>query len=240
MEQVFRGLPLDVCLLYLDDILVPGKTFKDHLQNLGQVLRRLRKVNLKLSPEKTTLFQKEVTYLGHVVGEMGISTDPSKISAIESWPIPSKRKDVKRFLGLCSYYRRFIHGFADIAHPLHAIAQGNDVKLRWSEEANAAFHKMKQLLTSAPVLGYPNSEDEFVVDTDASNVGLGAVLSQVQDGQERVIEYYSRALSKSERNYCATRKELLAVVQAVKHFHPYLYGRQCYRFEVTMPRYSGY
>ena len=123
-------------------------------------------------------------------------------------------------------YRRFIHGFADIAHSLHAIAQGNDVKLRWSEEANAAFHKMKQLLTSAPVLGYPNSEDEFVVDTDASNVGLGAVLSQVQEGQERVIAYYSRALSKSERNYCATRKKLLAVVQAVKHFHPYLYGRQ--------------
>ena len=104
MEQVFRGLPLDVCLLYLDDKLVPGKTFKDHLQNLGQVLKRLRKANLKLSPEKTTLFQKEVTYLGHVVGEMGISTDPSKISAIESWPIPSQRKDVKRFLGLCSYY----------------------------------------------------------------------------------------------------------------------------------------
>ena len=226
MEQVLRGLPLDVCLLYLDDILVPGKTFDSHLNNLRQVLQRLRNANLKLSPEKTNLFQKEVTYLGHVVGERGVSTDHSKICAIESWPLPNNRKELKKFLGLCSYYRRFVPNFAEVAHPLHELAQDAGANFEWTDEAKKTFQNLKQLLTSTPVLGYPDSRGEFVIDTDASNYGLGAVLSQTQDGVERVIAYYSRALSQAERNYCATRKELLAVVQAVKHFHPYLYGKK--------------
>ena len=139
MEQVLRGLPLDVCLLYLDDILVPGKTFDSHLSNLRHVLQRLRNANLKLSPEKTTLFQKEVTYLGHVVGETGVSTDHSKVCAIESWPLPSNQKELKRFLGLCSYYRRFVPNFAEVAHPLHVLAQDTEANFKWTDEAKKAF-----------------------------------------------------------------------------------------------------
>ena len=125
-----------------------------------------------------------------------------------------------------SLRRRFVHGFADIAHSLHTLAQVKDAEFSWTAEANCAFAKLKERLTTAPVLGYPNPEGEFVLDTDASSFGLGAVLSQLQNNEEVVIAYYSRTLSRSEVNYCATPKELLAVVQSIKHSHPYLYGRR--------------
>ena len=153
MEQVFHGLSLDVCLLYLDDILVPGKTFDHHLHNLTQVLQCLRDANLKLSPEKTTLFQKQVTFLGHVVGEEGISTDPTKINSILSWPVPGNTKELKRFLGLCSYYRRFIPGFSNIAQPFHWLAQVRDGEFDSSDEANTAFDYLKEALST----GIPKS-----------------------------------------------------------------------------------
>ena len=229
MEQGLRGLPLDVCLIYLDDILVPGKSFDDQLNNLHVVFQRLRQANLKLAPEKCTLFQSEVHYLGHIVREEGVSTDPAKVQAIQSWSRPSNRKELKGFVGLCSYYRRFVPRFAEIAHPLHSLTKGDGTgkaAFAWIQDIEEAFTKLKRMLTAAPVLGYPNEHGQFIIDSDASNHGLGAVLSQVQGGQERVIAYYSRALTQSEIHYCATRKELLAVVQAVKHFHPYLYRRK--------------
>ena len=224
MEQVLAGLPLSTCLVYLDDILVPGCTFKEKIHNLQQVFERLQSAGLKLSPKKCSLFRKEVKYVGHVVKKQGVTMDPEKVQAVQEWPRPTNATEVKRFLGLCSYYRRFIKGFADIAQPLHQCTEKIQ-SFNWTPEVEQAFLKLKHALTEAPVLGYPNPDDPFILDTDASSYGTGAVLSQLRDGQEHVIAYYSQVLNRPERQYCTTRRELLAVVKAVKHFHPYVYGR---------------
>ena len=149
----------------------------------------------------------------------GISTNQSKIRTVQDWPQPTSVKQVRSFLGLCSYYRKFIRGFATIAKPLHKLTE-KVTKFEWTTDCETAFNSLKEALTNAPVLTYPDPSKEFILDTDASGVGLGSVLSQNQDGCEKVIGYYSRTLSKSERQYCVTRRELLAVVEAVKHFHP--------------------
>ena len=225
MEQVLAGLPLNVCLVYLDDILVPAQTFEDGISNLRTVFWRLQNARLKLSPRKCTLFQRQVKYLGHIVTEDGVATDGEKIQCIQTWPRPSGVSEVRQFLGLCSYYRRFIANFTDVAQPLYQCT----VKCRsfhWTPETEEAFQKLKKLLISAPVLGYPDPDGYFILDTDASAHGIGAVLSQVQQGEERVLAYHSRALSKPETHYCTTRRELLAVVKSIEHFHHYLYGRQ--------------
>ena len=164
----------------------------------------------------------QVKYLGYVVSQRGISTDPDKMEAIRSWATPNSAKEVRSFVGLCSYYRRFIAGFSDISQPLVWCAE--ESPFTWTPEADAVFQKLKAALTEAPVLGYPTPDDQFVVDTDASLTGVGAILSQLQDGQEKVISYYSSSLSRAERNYCATRRELLSILKAVRRFHPYLYG----------------
>ena len=186
MEQVLAGLPITVVLVYLDDVLV---SFPDHVFNLRQVFQRLQRAKLKLAPKKCVLFQREVDYLGHVVGEKGISTDPIKIRAISSWPIPVNASEVKSFIGLCSYYRRYIPSFSDIAQPLYQCSEGKP--FIWTPAAEAAFSRLKQALTSALVLSYPSSNGKFILDTDANNNGIGVVLSQLQDGQERVIAYFS-------------------------------------------------
>ena len=222
MEQVLAGLPFNTALIYLDDVLVAGRTFPDHISNLRIVLQRFRTASLKLNPKKCSLLQKQVKYLGHVVSGEGIAMDPEKVESIRSWPTPTTAKEIRSFVGLCSYYRRFIAGFSNLVQPLLKCA---DTAFTWTTEAEEVFHKLKTALTEAPILGYPNSEDEIVLDTDASLTGVGAVLSQLQDGQEKVIAYYSCSLNKAERNYCVTRRELLAVIKAVRRFHPYLYGR---------------
>ena len=226
MEQVLFGLPMSVALVYLDDILVPGRSFEAQLANLKLVFERLRKAKLKLSPKKCFLFRREVKYLGHVVNEEGISPDLSKIEAVTLWPTPTSATEVKSFLGLCSYYRRFVPSFADVARPLHRSADGSP--FQWTQETEGAFQELKKALTEAPILAYPNPDAKFVLDTDASGTGIGAVLSQRCPSEERevVVAYFSKALSIQERRYCVTRRELLAMVKAIKHFHVYLYGRK--------------
>ena len=204
MERVLSGLPWEVCLLYLDDIIVHAKTFKAELERLRWVFARLREAGLKLSPKKCHLFKKRVVFLGHVVSEEGVSTDPEKIKAVCEWPTPTSASTLRSFLGLCSYYRRFVRGFANIAAPLHRLTE-KDKAFVWTHECDVAFHRLKQVMSQAPVLAYPTSEGAFVLDTDASNTGIGAVLSQKQGGEERVIAYFSRSLTKSERQYCVTR-----------------------------------
>ncbi|GFT80534.1 retrovirus-related Pol polyprotein from transposon 297 [Trichonephila clavipes] len=154
METVLGGLSCEACLVYLDDIIIVGHSFEEHLKNIRRVLQKLKEANLKLSPTKDHLFRREVTYLGHII-----------------------------------------------------LAEGD-------------------ALTSVPVLAYPEIGKQFILDTDASHESIGAVLSQEIDGQECVIAYFSKYLSRPERNYCVTRKELLAIVKALEHTHPYLYGRR--------------
>ena len=225
MEKVLSGLPWEVCLIYLDDIIVHGREFGEAMQRLRTVLQRLRDAGLKLSPKKCILLQRSVPFLGHVVSDHGVSTDPKKIEAVRTWPYPRTAKDVKSFLGLCSYYRRFVRGFADIARPLYKLTE-EQREFRWTRECEDAFCQLKSLLTTAPILAFPTLDGLFILDTDASNTGLGAVLSQIQGEEEKVIAFHSKSLNKSERNYCVTRKELLAVIVAVKTYHHYLCGRQ--------------
>ncbi|UYV73615.1 K02A2.6-like [Cordylochernes scorpioides] len=218
------GLTWKTCLVYLDDIMVMGRTFEEHLRNLQEVFDRFRANNLALNPKKCQLFQKSVKFLGHIVSTEGIRTSDDKIFAIKNWPEPRDKHELRSFLGLCTYYRRFVEGYADIAAPLHRLTEAR-ASFHWNEECEKAFRALKRSLCSSPILAYPQPGTNFILDTDASNLGIRAVLSQVQDEDERVIEFFSRVLTKVERNYCATRKELLAIVKAVEHFHKYLYGQ---------------
>ncbi|UYV63913.1 K02A2.6-like [Cordylochernes scorpioides] len=224
MELVLRGLTWKTCLVYLDDVMVMGRTFEEHLKNLQEIFNRFKAANLGLNPRKCQLFQKKVEFLGHTVSAKGIQTSESKILAIRDWPKPKDKHELRSFLGLCTYYRRFLEGFADIAAPLHRLTEAKST-FHWNQDCENAFVTLKGGLCSSPVLVYPQPGMRFVLDTDASNSGIGAVLSQVQDGEERVIEYYSKILAKPERNYCVTRRELLAIVRSVEHFHRYLYGQ---------------
>ena len=227
MQLVLSGLQWSKAVLYLDDIITFGKTFDETLLNLELVFERLRKAGLVLKPSKCRLFQESVEFLGHVVSQEGISCDPNKLEAIKNWPKPQKVKDVRSFLGLASYYRKHIRSFATIAAPLNALTKKN-AKFIFDEQCEKAFQTLKDKLCTDPiVLAYPNKEGTFVLDTDASLYGVGGVLSQLQDdGQEKVISYASRTLSKTQQNYCTTMRELLAAVAFIKHFHHYLWGRR--------------
>ena len=189
------------------------------------VFRRLLQAGLKLKPEKCVLLQKSVKFLGHVVSKDGVSTDPDKTRAVADWPVPTSVSEVRSFLGLCSYYRRFVKDFATIAAPLNALTRKN-ARFVWSSDAQSSFEALKVALTSPPVLAMPQDQGEFIVDTDASNTSIGAVLSQVQAGEERVVAYASRALDRREQNYCVLRRELLAIVFFLKHYKQYLLGRE--------------
>ncbi|XP_026022288.1 uncharacterized protein LOC113021785 [Astatotilapia calliptera] len=224
MDRVLAGMQWETCLVYLDDIIVLAKDVSGMLQRLGQVFYRLQQANLKLKPAKCCLFRREVAYLGHVVSEHGVATDPSKVQKVQMWPTPTSIQEVRRFIGLASYYRRFVKDFASIAEPLHNLTKKN-AHFQWHAEHQAAFDKLKCRLTSAPVLRYPLDHGEMTLDTDASDTGIGAVLSQMQQGVERVLAYGSRKLSRTEQNYCTTRRELLAVVDFTSHFRQYLLGR---------------
>ncbi|GFV07696.1 retrovirus-related Pol polyprotein from transposon 412 [Trichonephila clavipes] len=168
---------------------------------------------------------KEVNYLGHIISAEGVRTDPEKVSAVKNWKRPENLRELRSFLGLCTYYRKFVKGFSNIARPLHKLTESKQ-KFQWTKECEDSFLQLKEALTSSPILIYPQPDKPFILDTDASNESVGAVLSQEIDGQERVVAYWSKCLSKPERNYCVTRKELLAIVKAIEHFHHYLYGQK--------------
>ena len=224
MDIVMKGANFEICLVYLDDIIVYSEDADEHLRRLEIVFSKLQKARLKLKPSKCKILQKRVAFLGHVVSDEGLATDPEKIAAVIDWPRPENQTEVRSFLGLCSYYRRFVKDFATIASPLHTLS-GKNQNFNWTESCEESFSQLKRALTSSPVLAMPKDAGKFILDTDACEVSIGAVLSQVQDGVERVIAYSSRKLSKPEKNYCVTRKELLAVVYYVKAFRMYLLGR---------------
>ncbi|KAL5502169.1 hypothetical protein EMCRGX_G008896, partial [Ephydatia muelleri] len=206
--------------VYKDEIMV-----ETHVKQLKEVLERLKIAGLKIRPKKCHLLQTSVQYLGHVISAEGIRTDPQKVACVSNWPVPRNSKELQSFLGLASYYRRFVKDFAHIASPLHALTEKGREWV-WSKECNDAFFDLKKRLVSSPILTLPDFSLPFVLDTDASGDGLGAVLAQNVDGVERVVAYASRALSRTEKKYCATRREMLALVWAARHFRPYLYGRK--------------
>ena len=215
-----HGLVGRCCLVYLDDVIVLGKSVEDHLANLQAVWSRLHKAGLRLKPSKCTPFKWEVNYLGFVVSVHGVATDLENVSAMERFPTPTD-------LGPCVLLPRFVPNFSVIANPLFALTR-KDTVFHWNEPCQWAFDQLKMHLTTAPVLAYPNFSVDFKLETDASGAGLGAVLSQAQkDGSTRPIAFASHTLQSSKVNYGITELEALAVVWAVKHFHQYLYGHKC-------------
>jgi transposase InsO family protein len=227
MTIAMAGLNYEQCFVYLDDIIVFGRNLQQHSKNLISVLTRLRKVNLKLNPQKSQFLRKSVLYLGHQISEHGILPDPTKISAVEQYPCPKDANEVKRFVAFANYYRKFINNFATIANPLNKLSR-KGIKFEWTEECQTAFESLKRKLVSPIVLDYPDLSESntFMLTTDASKIGLGAVLAN-QNG--RPVAFASRALNKQETNYNTTEIELLALVWATKHFRPYLFGR---RFQI--------
>ena len=235
MESCLGELHLNWCIIYLDDIIVFSRTPEEHVHRLKSVISKLRAAGLKLKPSKCDLFKQQINYLGHVVSKEGVSTDPDKIAAVTQWPQPTTVTEVRSFLGFVSYYRRFIPNFSKVAKPLNQLLQNLEgtpsqmkkFKVYWGPEQQEAFETLQKLCTESPILAYADFKAPFVLHTDASGDGLGAVLYQVQDGQKRVIAYASRSLSKSERNYPVHKLEFLALKWAITDkFHEYLYGSE--------------
>ena len=224
MDTVLMGLNFDICLAYLDDIIVFSHDLQSHMERLERLFQRLREANLKLKPAKCSILQKRVTFLGYTVSESGIGTDPSKIEAVRNWPTPTNLRQSRAFVGLCQYYRRFVPNFSAISAPLHALTKKN-APFIWTPQCQSAFDQLKDALTGASVLALPNDEGQFILDTDASDKAIGAVLSQIQNGEERPICYASQLYDKDQQNYNVTRKELLALVTHVRKFRQYLLGR---------------
>ena len=219
--MVMQGLTWEACLVFLDDIIVISSTFEQHLERLSAVFGRLRSANLKLKPSKCKLFQLKVKFLGSVVSAKGIEPDPDKLTAISEWLVPANLTELRAFVGLASYYRRHVEGFSDIAKPLSELTKKNQPFI-WGPEQQTAFETLKDRLIKYPVLAPPLPEGKYIIDTDASDFAMGAVLQQEQHGTVRVIAYASKTFDAAERQYCTTRKELAAVIYALKEFRHYV------------------
>lgn len=226
VNSVLTGLNGAELFVYLDDIVVFSSTMEEHMLRITKVLQRLRENKLKLQPEKCKFLQKEVIYLGHLISETGISVDPNKFKAIKDFPIPNKVKQIKSFLGMMGFYRRFIPNFANIAKPLTNLLKKGE-KFIWTNDCDESFNLLKLKLISKPILQYPDFSKEFCLTTDASKSAIGAVLSQKDNEQNDLpCGYASRVLNDAESRYSTTERELLAFVWGVEHFNVYLYGRK--------------
>lgn len=211
---------------YLDDILVYSSTWEEHLDHLRFVLTQLQHANLTANIKKCSFAQPVVEYLGYLITSDGVRINPEKISPIMDYPVPRTTKDVKRFLGLCGWYRQYVPHFATLIEPLNdCLRKGK--KFIWDYEQQQAFNTIKQLIADATALSLPDFEKKFILRTDSSDVGLGAVLAQIDKNDvEQPIAFASRTLSKAERSYHATEKECLGIVWALKKFTPYLDGQE--------------
>jgi len=225
MDRVFKDYKGKFVSVYLDDITIYSKTFKDHLQHLQLVFNRLREVDLKLGEEKCEFAKTELCLLGHRIGREGRKPDPAKVEVVRNWPTPQTVKDIRSFLGLASYYRKFIPNFSIIAKPMFRLIQ-KDVPFEWTSACRMAFEKLKDSLVNAPILRHPNFDKPFILYTDGSYDGLGAVLSQKDENdQEVVIAYASKTIVGAQEKYGATELEMLAIRWAVEQFHVYLLGK---------------
>ncbi|XP_050665158.1 uncharacterized protein LOC126965563 [Leptidea sinapis] len=209
---------------YLDDIVLVTSSFDDHVTLLLQVLDKLRMANLTVNLEKCEFYRSQLKYLGYVVDAKGLRTDPDKISSILNYPTPTCRKDLKRFLGTATWYRRFVPKFSTIAGPLNKLTSSKKSAppFKWTDEADVAFRMLKECLVSAPVLFCPKYDLPFEIHTDASNYGVGAMLTQTIEGKEHPIAYMSRSLSGAEKNYSITERETLAVIVALEQWRCYI------------------
>ena len=224
MDCILAGLQWSSCLVYIDDIIIIRRSFEEHLHHLQQNLDRLKVAGLKIHSGKCHFLRYKVNFLWDIVSAGGVSSDPFKTSRINEWPTAKLVQEMQQFLGLANYYRHFIKDFVTIAKPLQQ-ATGKKHCFKWTEECAQGFNHLKDCLTLPPILAMPDWAKPFILNTNAYEVGIGAVSSQCDpDGSELVIAYASRLLTRIERNYCVTRKELLAVVTFLNHFRHYLIG----------------
>ena len=208
-------------LVFFDDILIYSRTYEDHLQHLSTVLSILQRDQWQVKKAKCTFARQEVAYLGYVVSAAGVATDSSKIQSIRDWPVPTNLKELRGTLGVTGYYRKFIRNYAIISQPLTALLK-KGVLFVWTLAAETAFQVLKQALISAPVLALPDFKEPFVIDTDACDMGIGAVLSQ----KGHPVAYVSRALGPRNRTLSVYEKEYLAILLAVQQWRPYLQTRE--------------
>jgi transposase InsO family protein len=227
MRKVFDGA--DYILNYIDDIVIYSKSVEDHEIHVQDAIRRLNSVHLRINTAKCHFFKQSIKLLGFTISKEGIHADREKLDKVPEWPRPTNTTEMQRFLGFANYFRRATPNYAKVAAPLEQIKYSKNYKADWTQKQESAFAAMKELLTSQPLLRFPDFRYTFNVATDASNVGLGAVLyQQIEMDDKRskihVIAYASRALSNPEKNYSATKKELLAIVFALEKFRTYIWG----------------
>ena len=221
MHIVLEGLE-DIAIPYLDDIIILGKTITDHQKNIETVFARLRKHNLKIKLKKCEFFRTQTKYLGFVVNGQGIMPDPDKVSAIRAMTEPTSVREVRGFIGMCSYYRRFVPGFSDIAAPLIELTKKFS-RFRWTEACQKSFDEIKEKLASASLLIYPDPSKPYTLYTDASDRGIGACLTQEMDGIERPIHFLSHKLSDTQSRWSTIEKEAYAIYYALEKLEHYLH-----------------
>ena len=229
MMQVICGLPQ--CNVFLDDILVFGATLEECENNLENVLRRLDKHSLTISPEKCSFFKNKCSYLGHIISDEGISPDPEKVVAIKQFPRPDNLHSVRSFLGLAGYYRKFIRNYSQIAAPLHQLTKGHvrkgkRISINWGEEEEEAFCKIKEAIVEDVTLVYPDFNEPFRLTVDASDRAVGGCLSQLdKEGRDRPVTFFSKKLLPAETRYDAVSREALAIIYGLKINRQYILGR---------------
>ncbi|KAL4303471.1 hypothetical protein GQ457_10G029000 [Hibiscus cannabinus] len=221
MNDLFRPFLRKFVLIFLDDILVYSRNWQDHLEHVRQVLQKLQANGFVAKRSKCTFGQTTVEYLGHIVSQKGLAVDSAKVEAIRAWPIPTTLKEVRGFLGIASYYRKFIKGFATIAAPISDLLRKGH-SFEWTEAAQSAMNRLKTCLCSAPVLGLPNFDKDFQIETDASGTGIGAVLTQ----EGKPLAYFSQKLSTRMQSASTYNREMFAITQAVGKWRQYLVGRK--------------
>jgi hypothetical protein len=227
MDRLLRGKE-GYAAAYMDDLVIFSPDWESHIEHVSDILETLKQANLTAKPSKCSFGQRQVNYLGYVVGEGMVKPQKTKVEAVVNWEPPKTKKDVKSFLGLTGYYRKFVPNYADIAAPLSDLTRKKQPeKVMWTRECEEAFEKLKTVLCSEPVLKNPDFEKEFILQTDASDRGLGAVLSQLdKEGKDHPILYLSRKLYPREENYATIEKECLAIKWAVESLQYYLLGRK--------------
>lgn len=209
--------------VYLDDIIIATSDFEEHFRILQILSDRLNAAGLTISSEKSRFCMKQLSYLGYVIDQSGVHPDPEKVSSVDNYPVPRSIKDVRRLMGLAGWYRRFIPNFSTIMAPLSELTKKGR-KFQWNDDAEKAMQQVKGILVSAPVLANPDYSKPFIIQTDASDLGMGGVLVQGEGAEERVIAYTSTKFSSTQRNYQTTERECLAVITAIEKFRPYIEG----------------
>ena len=225
IASLLAGMTWEELLAFFDDVLVLSVTFSKHCESLDRALSLIEEAGLKVKPEKCRLLPPRVPFVGHILSTQGVSTDPEKVSAVKSWPAPTNVSELRVFLGKIGYYRKFIPDFATLASPLFQLEEKGR-NFVWSSDCQRSFDTLKQALCEAPVLAFPRFDLPFILDADASTTGVAAVLSQVQDGEERPIAYAAKALTKSQRKWPPTKIEIYALVFGTETFYPYLVNKQ--------------